>query len=213
MIHFGLDPGKFVRFLLGKYTSQHWDDCCTLDAIQDHVTSDNYGHIKRILLDGCPAQLTFEEPLSNKLEYISCGNSKSFCQESSAGSKNDERRRPLQSSGSNGPASLQIISLSTSYYTKHCHKRRQEQPHCMGQIDSHLTDRYSDEPGHTSCQRSTSNVWPCQKPDLHGHLQHAHQLSNCNDSSWSSRRQGVFQIPKNPRRFNWSIQFHSRQVV
>jgi hypothetical protein len=46
MIHFGLDLGKFVCFLLGKYTSQHWDVCCTLDAIRDHVTSDNYGHNK-----------------------------------------------------------------------------------------------------------------------------------------------------------------------
>jgi hypothetical protein len=33
MIHFGLDPGKFVRFLLGKYTGQHWDIRQTLDAI------------------------------------------------------------------------------------------------------------------------------------------------------------------------------------
>ncbi len=46
MIHFGLDHGKFVRFLLGEYTGQHWDVCCTLDALQDYVTSDNYGHIK-----------------------------------------------------------------------------------------------------------------------------------------------------------------------
>jgi hypothetical protein len=78
MIHFGLDPGKFVCFLSGEHTGQHWDVRCTLDAIQDHVTSDDYGHIKRILLDGCPAQLTFEKPLSNKLEFISCANSKSF---------------------------------------------------------------------------------------------------------------------------------------
>jgi hypothetical protein len=33
MIHFGLDPGIFVPFLLGKYTGQHWDICCTLDAV------------------------------------------------------------------------------------------------------------------------------------------------------------------------------------
>ncbi len=78
MIHFGLDPGKFVRFLLGKYTGQHWGVRRTLDAIRDHITSQNYGHIKRILLNGCPTQLTFEEPSSNKLEFISCGNSKSF---------------------------------------------------------------------------------------------------------------------------------------
>jgi hypothetical protein len=41
MIHFGLDPGKFVRFLLGKYTGQYWVVHHTLDAIRDHVTSDN----------------------------------------------------------------------------------------------------------------------------------------------------------------------------
>ncbi len=78
MIHFGLDPGKLVCFLLSEYTSQHWDFCCTLDAIQDHITSDNCGHIKQISLDSCPAQLTFEEPSSNKLEFVSHGNSKSF---------------------------------------------------------------------------------------------------------------------------------------
>jgi hypothetical protein len=78
MIHFGLDPDKFVRFLSGKYTGQHQDVCCTLDAVRDHVTSDNYNHIKQILLDGCPAQLTFKEPSSNKLEFICCGNSKRF---------------------------------------------------------------------------------------------------------------------------------------
>jgi hypothetical protein len=33
MIHFGLDTGKFVRLLLGKYTGQYWDVLCTLDAI------------------------------------------------------------------------------------------------------------------------------------------------------------------------------------
>ncbi len=33
MIHFGLDPGKFVRFLSGKYTGQYQVVHCTLDAI------------------------------------------------------------------------------------------------------------------------------------------------------------------------------------
>jgi hypothetical protein len=34
--------------------------------------------MKRILLEDCPAQLNFEEPLSNKIEMIEHGNSKSF---------------------------------------------------------------------------------------------------------------------------------------
>jgi hypothetical protein len=78
MIHYGLDLGKFVYFLSDEYTGQYWDVRCTLDAIQDHVTSDDYDHIKQILLDGCSAQLTFKKLSSNKLKFISYGNSKSF---------------------------------------------------------------------------------------------------------------------------------------
>jgi hypothetical protein len=34
--------------------------------------------MEQILLDGCPAQLNFNEPLSNKIEMINHGNSRSF---------------------------------------------------------------------------------------------------------------------------------------
>jgi hypothetical protein len=34
--------------------------------------------MKQILLDGCPAQFHFQEPLSNKIKMIERGNSKSF---------------------------------------------------------------------------------------------------------------------------------------
>ncbi len=78
MVHFGLNPGKFVRYLSGKYTSQYWNVQLTLNVVRNHVTSDDYNHIKRVLLDVCPAQFTFEEPSSKKLEFISQGNSKSF---------------------------------------------------------------------------------------------------------------------------------------
>jgi hypothetical protein len=77
-IYFGLDPGKFVRFLSGEYTGQYRNVQRTLDAVRDHVNTDNYSHVKRILMDGCPTQLTFKEPPSNKLEFISRGNSKNF---------------------------------------------------------------------------------------------------------------------------------------
>ena len=38
----------------------------------------DYGHIENILLNGCPAELMFTEPLDNKLDMIWWGNSKSF---------------------------------------------------------------------------------------------------------------------------------------
>ncbi len=75
MAHFGLDPGRFVQWMGGKYTGQLRDAYSTLAAVKGHVSIDNYKQMKWILLDRCPAQLDFEEPLSNKIEMIDRGNS------------------------------------------------------------------------------------------------------------------------------------------
>jgi hypothetical protein len=47
-------------------------------VVRGHVLADDYAHMKWILLDSCPAQLDFEETLSNKIEMIERRNSKSF---------------------------------------------------------------------------------------------------------------------------------------
>jgi hypothetical protein len=78
MVHFGLDPGKFVRWLGGEYTGYHRDVQTTLDAVQSHVTPGDFKNMKRILLDGCPAEFMFTEPLDNKLAMLKRGNSKTF---------------------------------------------------------------------------------------------------------------------------------------
>ncbi len=70
MAHFGLNPGRFVRWMSSKYTGQHQDTYSTLAAVKGHVSTNDYNQMKRILLKGCPAQLNFEEPLSNKIEMI-----------------------------------------------------------------------------------------------------------------------------------------------
>jgi hypothetical protein len=78
MIHFGLHPGKFVCFLGGEYTGYTCNVHQTLSAVKDHISPEDLAHMKHILLDGCPAELTFKEPLSNKMDMISRGNSKSL---------------------------------------------------------------------------------------------------------------------------------------
>jgi hypothetical protein len=70
MAHFGLDPGRFIQRMGGKYTDQHKDAHSTLAAVQGHVLADDYAHMERIVLDSCPAQLDFEEPLSNKTKML-----------------------------------------------------------------------------------------------------------------------------------------------
>ncbi len=78
MVNFGLDPGKFVRWMGGEYTGYHCDVQRTLAAVHPYITAKDYNHIEQILLDGCPAELMFTEPLDNKLKMIRQGNLKSF---------------------------------------------------------------------------------------------------------------------------------------
>jgi hypothetical protein len=78
MVHFGLDPGKFVRWMGGEYTGYHRDVQRTLLAVRPYITAEDYNNIEQILLDGCPAELMFTEPLDNMLKMIRRGNSKSF---------------------------------------------------------------------------------------------------------------------------------------
>ncbi len=62
----------------GEYTGQLRDAHSTLAAVKGHVSIDAYDQMKRILLNGCPAQFDFEESLSNKIEMIDRVNSKTF---------------------------------------------------------------------------------------------------------------------------------------
>ena len=78
MVHFGLDPGRFVRWLAGEYTGHARDVRSTLAAVRNLISIEDYKHMERILVQGCPAELHFEEPLANKLEMIQRGNSRSF---------------------------------------------------------------------------------------------------------------------------------------
>jgi hypothetical protein len=74
MVHFGLDPGKFARWMGGKYTGYH----CDVQMVCPCIIAKDYNHIEQILLDGCPAELMFTEPLDNKLKMSRQGNLKSF---------------------------------------------------------------------------------------------------------------------------------------
>ncbi len=62
----------------GEYTGYHRGVQRTLAAVRPYITAKDYNHIEQILLDSCPAELMFTEPLDNKLKIIRQGNSKSF---------------------------------------------------------------------------------------------------------------------------------------
>ena len=54
IIHFGLDPCKFVRFQGGKYTGYSCNIQRTLSVVKDYISPEDLAQMKRILLNSCP---------------------------------------------------------------------------------------------------------------------------------------------------------------
>ena len=79
MVHFGMDPGKFFRWMGGKYMGSSRDVCQIFLEVRDHILPSDYVHLRRILTQGCPSQFHFDEELHNKQIMMNRGNSsKSF---------------------------------------------------------------------------------------------------------------------------------------
>jgi hypothetical protein len=54
----------------GEYIGYHCVIQSTLATVRLYITTKDYSHIEQILLDSCPAELMFTEPLDNKLNMI-----------------------------------------------------------------------------------------------------------------------------------------------
>ena len=78
MLHFGMHPGKFVRWMGGEYTGSNRDIPRILRAVKDHISDDDFIHVRRILLQGCPNKLVFEESFESKMTMMERGNQKNF---------------------------------------------------------------------------------------------------------------------------------------
>jgi hypothetical protein len=77
-VHFGMHPGKLVRYLGGEYTGSNRDVKHTVIALRGLISESNLGHMKRILLQGCPSKLVLSESSESKLSMMRRGNQKSF---------------------------------------------------------------------------------------------------------------------------------------
>ena len=69
-IHYGLDFGLVARFLGGEYTGATRDIHGTLSEIAPHVEPEDIKQIQRVLYQGCPSELVFEESRTNKITLL-----------------------------------------------------------------------------------------------------------------------------------------------
>ncbi len=78
MLHFGLEPGRFVCWLGGEYTGRDRDILLILGALDGLISDNDLIHVRRILLHGCPHKLQFTESIHSKHEMMERGNQKNF---------------------------------------------------------------------------------------------------------------------------------------
>ena len=93
-IYYGLNPGMVIRFIKGEYVGENRDANAILNAVSQYIDEEDCKHIERIINQGCPSYLNFEERYENKHAVLRRGNQQTFLQhpEVTAKAVNKEER-------------------------------------------------------------------------------------------------------------------------
>jgi hypothetical protein len=78
LIQLDMNPGKLVRYLGKEFTGESRDVEAFRCAVEPHCDTEDLHQALRILKDGCPSLVQWDEPSSNKFDLLRRGNQKSF---------------------------------------------------------------------------------------------------------------------------------------
>jgi hypothetical protein len=77
-IYYGLNTGMVVQYLKGKYVGESRDADKILEKVSPYISRVDCKHIKRIINQGCPSHINFEEEYDNKHMVLRKGNQQTF---------------------------------------------------------------------------------------------------------------------------------------
>ncbi len=80
LIHYGLHPGMMIQYLKGEYVGKSRDVQKIINKVTPFVCKTDIAHIKRVLTQGCPSCLVFDEARENKLFVTQKRNQHTFLQ-------------------------------------------------------------------------------------------------------------------------------------
>jgi hypothetical protein len=78
LIHYGMHLGMLLRYLKGKYTGESRNVDAILKKVLPYIKPEDAMHIGRIIMQGCPSLLNFDEDTMNKLAVTEKGNQQTF---------------------------------------------------------------------------------------------------------------------------------------
>ena len=127
-IHYSLHPGMAIRYLKDEYVGENREVTQILSDVSPFIDEADDAHIKRILTQGCPSKLSFEETLAMKDSIIQKGNQVTFKLHPEAVTKTmnkEDRHSHLL------PVKLWVLLFFTvvsSYSSRHANQAWQESP-------------------------------------------------------------------------------------
>jgi hypothetical protein len=65
-IHYRLHVGMVIRYIKGEYVGESRNADEILNVVSPYIKDEDCEHIKRIIKQGCPIYLDFEEDYNNK---------------------------------------------------------------------------------------------------------------------------------------------------
>ena len=74
LLYYSGEVSSLVRFCGGEFTAAHRDSEKLIREIEPHVEEEDIKHIKRIMNDGCPAELKRTFTKASKMELLRKGN-------------------------------------------------------------------------------------------------------------------------------------------
>ena len=77
-IRCGGDPALLVRYCAQEHILEHLDREGILNRVKDIAPPEDYRHLERILFDGCPAELTFDENAESRKRTFNRGNQPTY---------------------------------------------------------------------------------------------------------------------------------------
>jgi hypothetical protein len=80
LIHYDLHLGMMIQYLKGEYIGESREVQKIINKVTPFVCKTDIAHIKRVLTQGCPSCLIFDEARENKLYVIRKGNQHTFLQ-------------------------------------------------------------------------------------------------------------------------------------
>ena len=78
IIHYSLHPGMLIRYVKGEYIGESRDASQIINDVSPYIKKDDVDHIHRIITNGCPSHIDFEEASDMKAFIIEKGNQATF---------------------------------------------------------------------------------------------------------------------------------------